>query len=74
MKIYLVYIEHQWYDTYDAHVVIADTPTQARYVASQSSADEWPEIWLNDSKVNLIWNSAKTYQYGKVVLSSFIIW
>lgn len=68
MNIYLVSIEHQWYDTYDWHVVIADNEEYAKEVCMAVAANEWREIW-NRSEVTLLWPA--TIDKKGIILSSF---
>ena len=45
MKIFLLEIPQQGYDTYDSHVIIAKTERTVITLAQEISADEGSEIW-----------------------------
>lgn len=51
MKLYLVdRTTSANYDEYQSHVVIAETPTQARELCASNAADEGRAVWLDHLK------------------------
>ena len=66
-NIYKVEIADYSYDCYDSFIIYAETPKEARKIASNSAADEGDEVWLIKSKVTLL----KPRKTAGVILGSF---
>jgi len=67
---YLIQIKQQGFDTYDAHIVYADSEAEVRELAANRSADEGPEIWRS-SEASVTRLDDMNLMGSRYILSSF---
>lgn len=58
------------YDTYNHHVIVANSPAQAREFAMEIAADEGEQSWI-ESKVTVIGTPNDKFSKPGIVLSDF---
>jgi len=51
MKIYLIYVSGVGYDSYNAHVIVANNEKEVIELAKKQSADEGEDVW-NTAKIS----------------------
>lgn len=71
MKIYSIGIEHQGYDTYDAHIIVANNEQEVIEMAQEISADEGGRIWKEGSRIKIEGNYTGQKEEPFFLLSSF---
>ena len=72
MKIYSIAIEHQGYDTYDAHIIVANNEREVIQLAQESPGDEGKRIWEEKALIRVEGDfTGNQNQKPFIMLSSF---